>query len=92
MFIWVSVSSVIISVANRKGLQGLWTVGQLAKYLQIGPNHPVKRDLFLPWLVWLGWFARCPIYQKVAGSTPRQGTFLGCGFSSLWGHIYEAAD
>ena len=28
---------------------------------------------------WLSWSACCPVYQKVVGSIPGQGTYLGVG-------------
>ena len=29
---------------------------------------------------WLSWLEPLPIHQKVAGSIPGQGAYLGCGF------------
>ena len=41
---------------------------------------------------WLSWLEHCPIHQKVAGSIPSQGTFLGCRSDPWSGHIGEATD
>ena len=39
---------------------------------------------------WLSWLERRPVHQRIAGSIPRQGTYLGCGFDLLAGHLWEA--
>ena len=36
---------------------------------------------------WLSWLKRHPIHQKVVGSIPGQGTFLGCGFDPQMGCV-----
>ena len=41
---------------------------------------------------WLHWFEHSPIHQKVVGSIPGQGTYLGCGFHPHSGHIQEATN
>ena len=33
-----------------------------------------------PWPLWLSWLECCPMQQKVVGSIPGEGTYLGCGF------------
>ena len=38
----------------------------------------LKKRRKKPWLVWLSWLEHCPIHQKVGGSIPSQGTYLGC--------------
>ena len=42
--------------------------------------------------MWLGWLEYCPIYQKVAGLIPSQGTYLGCRLDPRVGHIWEATN
>ena len=37
---------------------------------------------------WLGWLEHHPIHQKVEGLIPSQGTYLGCRFDPLLGHIF----
>ena len=41
---------------------------------------------------WLSWLKHHSIQQKVAGSNPGQGPYLGCGFDPQLGHIQEATD
>ena len=44
------------------------------------------------WLGWLSWLEHRPVNQKVADSTPGQGTCLGCGFSPWSGCVWEATN
>ena len=39
---------------------------------------------------WLSWLEHCPIHQKVAGSIPSQGTYVGSTFNPQSGSIWEA--
>lgn len=39
-----------------------------------------------------GWLECCPMNQKMAGSIPGQGTYLGSGFDGQSGHMWEVAD
>ena len=48
----------------------------------------LKLDLTLA--MWLSWLERHPIHQKVEGSIPSQGIYLGCGFDSWLWHILKA--
>ena len=41
---------------------------------------------------WLTWLECCPIHQKLGGSIPGQGTYLGCRFDSQLGCIWEATN
>ena len=41
--------------------------------------------MFAARLVWLIWLECCPICQKVVGSIPSQGTYLGCRFNPQLG-------
>ena len=36
---------------------------------------------------WLSWLERRPVYQKIVGYIPGQGTYLGCGSDPRLGHI-----
>ena len=38
----------------------------------------------------LSWLQHHPIHQKVTGSIPSQGTYLGCRFDPQWRRIWEA--
>ena len=40
----------------------------------------------------VSWLEHCSIYQKVAGSIPGQGTYLGCEFDPWLGCLWEATD
>ena len=44
----------------------------------------------LPLSRWLNLSEHCPLYWKVVGSIPGQGTYLDCGFNPLSGSIREA--
>ena len=37
---------------------------------------------------WLSWLESCPIHQKVVGSIPTQGTYLGCRFDPPLGLMF----
>ena len=41
---------------------------------------------------WLKCLDRQPMHQKVAGSIPTQGTYLGCGFNPRSGCVWEGTD
>ena len=41
---------------------------------------------------WLSWLVRRPIHQKVAGSIPGQGMYLGCEFDPQSGRVWEATN
>ena len=45
----------------------------------------VYGNMELTLVEWLSWFKRYPIYQKVVGFIPSQGTYLGCGFNPRLG-------
>ena len=51
-----------------------------------------KKKYCLAMARWLGWLEHHPIHQKVAGSIPGQGTYLGCGFDLRSGRVWEATD
>ena len=38
---------------------------------------------------WLSWLGRRPIHQKVAGSIPGQGMYLGCEFDPQSGRVWR---
>ena len=40
----------------------------------------------------LSWLEHCPIHQKVAGSIPALGTYLGCGFDPQLHHVWETTN
>ena len=42
--------------------------------------------------MWFSLLECCPGHQKVGGSIPSQGTYLGCRFDLLLGHVWEVAD
>ena len=41
---------------------------------------------------WLYWLERRPVHQKVVGSIPGQGTYLGCKFDPWLSHVGETTD
>ena len=49
---------------------------------------------FKNWLValagWLTWLEHHPEHQKVLGSIPSQGTYVGCVSDPWSGHVWEA--
>ena len=63
-------------------------------------GSPGKRGLYKSWTRstavalagWLSWLERHPIHQKVVGSIPHPGTYLGPGFASPSGRGREATE
>ena len=41
---------------------------------------------------WFSWLEHHPVQQKVMGSIPGQGTYLGSGFDPQVGYVWEATD
>ena len=46
------------------------------------------RSLSMPWAVWLRWWECHPITERLCGSIPYQGTYLGCGYSPWSGSVW----
>ena len=47
----------------------------------------IKKAKYLSWLVCFSWLEHHPIYRKVEGLIPNQGTYLCCKFYPCSGHI-----
>lgn len=41
---------------------------------------------------WLGWLEHCPVHQRVVGSIPIEGTYVGGRFDPWLGYVLEVTD
>ena len=62
------------------GVGGYWTRAGMVGKVEIALTR------------WLSWLEHCPIRQKVVGSIPSQGTYLGCRFDPQLGYVWEATN
>ena len=55
-------------------------------------NECITKNMALALAGWLSWLEHHPLHQKVAGSIPSQGTYLGGRFDPWLGHVREATN